>query len=140
MTRPEELTTPLYSLGAKLFVVVCRSTSSAVTPTCISWSPTGRYSTLASLLRENLPLHYISPCTWGKQRGGREVSYSSYQASFLVPLQGTLMQSWSTLLVGYPKWKVDADSGKFPLAKMLRFEYRTSRTQEDTLGGKETMQ
>src|SRR3954462_5331033 len=28
---------------------------------------------------------------------------------------------WSTLLVGYPKWKVDADSGKFPLAKMLRF-------------------
>src|SRR3954466_3841478 len=41
---------------------------------------------------------------------------------------------WSTLLVGYPKWKVDADSGKFPLAKMLRFEYRTSRTQTDTLG------
>src|SRR3954467_8980769 len=28
---------------------------------------------------------------------------------------------WSTLLVGYPKWKVDAYSGKFPLAKMLRF-------------------
>ena len=27
---------------------------------------------------------------------------------------------WSTLLVGYPKWKVDADSGKFPIAKMLR--------------------
>src|SRR3954462_15423677 len=31
---------------------MCRSTSSAVTPTCISWSPTGRYSTLASSLRE----------------------------------------------------------------------------------------
>src|SRR3954468_20727149 len=30
---------------------------------------------------------------------------------------------WSTLLVGYPKWKVDADSGKFPLAKMLRFRF-----------------
>src|SRR3954463_16531826 len=31
----------MYSLGAKLYVVVCRSTSSAVTPTCISVSPTG---------------------------------------------------------------------------------------------------
>src|SRR3954468_4908428 len=50
-----------------------------------------------------------------------------------------LIQSWSTLLVGYPKWKVDVDSGKFPFAKMLRFEYRSSRTQTDTLGGKETM-
>ena len=28
---------------------------------------------------------------------------------------------WSTLLVGYPKWKVDVDSSKFPLAKMIRF-------------------
>ena len=81
--------TPLYSLGAKLFVDVCRSTSSVVTPNCISWSPTGRYSTLASLLRENLPLHYISPCTWGNQRGGREVSSSPYQASFLALLPGT---------------------------------------------------
>ena len=31
-----------------------------------------------------------------------------------------MMQSWSTLLVGCPKWKVDVDSRKFPLAKMLR--------------------
>src|SRR4051812_49572381 len=30
---------------------------------------------------------------------------------------------WSILLVGYPKWKVDANSGKFPLAKMLRFRF-----------------
>src|SRR3954470_2200692 len=37
---PEELTTHLYSLGAKLFADVCRSTSSVVTPTCISASPT----------------------------------------------------------------------------------------------------
>src|SRR3954469_5186437 len=41
---------------------------------------------------------------------------------------------WSTLLVGYPKWKVDADSGKFPLVKIPRFV--SSRTQIDTLGGK----
>ena len=31
-----------------------------------------------------------------------------------------VMQSWSTLLVGYPKWKVDADSGKFPVGKRSR--------------------
>ena len=45
-----------------------------------------------------------------------------------------LMQSWSTLLVGYPKWKVDVDSGKFPSVKIPRFV--SSRTQTDTLGGK----
>src|SRR3954467_4904210 len=39
----------------------------------------------------------------------------------------------STLLVGYPKWKVDADSGKFPSVKIPRFV--SSRNQEDTLGG-----
>ena len=38
----------------------------------------------------------------------------------------------STLLVGYPKWKVDADSGKFPSVKIPRFV--SSRTQKDTLG------
>src|SRR3954471_13770458 len=58
-------------------------------PSCISWSPTGRYSTLASLLRENFPLLYISPYTWGNQRGVRELSSSPYQASFLPPLPGT---------------------------------------------------
>src|ERR1043165_7141859 len=45
--------------------------------------------TLVSLPRENLPLHYISPGTWGNQRGVREVSSSPYQASFLAPLPGT---------------------------------------------------
>ena len=34
---------------------------------------------------------------------------------------------WSTLLVGNPKWKVDADSGKFPSVKIPRFV--SSRTQ-----------
>ena len=37
-------------------------------------------------------------------------------------------------LVGYPKWKVDADSGKFPSVKIPRFV--SSRTQKDTLGAK----
>src|SRR3954467_5609120 len=40
---------------------------------------------------------------------------------------------WSTLLVGYPKWKVDADNGKFPSIKITRFV--SSRTKEkDTQG------
>ena len=45
-----------------------------------------------------------------------------------------LIAELSTLLVGYPKWKVYADSGKFPSVKIPRFV--SSRTQEDTLGGK----
>src|SRR3954466_13237246 len=64
-----ELTTPLYSLGEKLFVSVCRSTSSAVTPTCISWSPTGSILNLSIFAKGNLLLHCISPSTWGNQRG-----------------------------------------------------------------------
>ena len=44
-----------------------------------------------------------------------------FQASPSKPKKKSMIQSWSTLLVGYPKWKVDVDSGKFPLAKMLRF-------------------
>src|ERR1044072_8001194 len=35
--------------------------------------------TLVSLPRENLSLHYISPCTWGNKQGVREVSSSPYQ-------------------------------------------------------------
>src|ERR1041385_8585974 len=66
---PEELTTPLYSLGEKLFVSVCRSTSSAVTPTCISWSPTGSILNLSIFAKGNLLLHCISPSIWGNQRG-----------------------------------------------------------------------
>src|SRR3954465_1061770 len=66
---PEELTTPLYSLGEKLFVSVCRSTSSAVTPTCISWSPAGSILNLSIFAKGNLLLHCISPSTWGNQRG-----------------------------------------------------------------------
>ena len=49
-----------------------------------------------------------------------------------------LIQSWSTLLVGYPKWKVDEDSGKISLSEDAKVVYRTSRTQTDTLSGRET--
>src|ERR1043165_30609 len=63
----EELTTPLYSLGEKLFVAVCRSTSSAVTPSCISASPTGDKPLY--LHRGKFATIYIQPSTWGNQRG-----------------------------------------------------------------------
>src|ERR1041385_5226457 len=59
----------MYSLGAKLFISVCTSTSSAVTPTCISWSPTGSILNLSIFAKGNLLLHCISPSTWGNQRG-----------------------------------------------------------------------
>ena len=126
------MTTPLYSLGAKLFVL-CRSTTTtqflAQLPPIVSaaesywrqtlvsllreiaaalhlnlplWvtnegreaikqflvplpgnqrrykyaSPAGRYSTLA-FAKGNLPLHCISPSTWGNQRGTRSLSRAS---------------------------------------------------------------
>src|SRR3954468_8107255 len=59
----------MYLLGTKLSVVVCRSTSSVVTPTCISWSPTGLILNLSIFAKGNLLLHCISPSTWGNQRG-----------------------------------------------------------------------
>src|ERR1041385_4331768 len=59
----------MYSLGAKLFVFVCRSTPSAMTPTCISWSPTGSILNLSIFAKGNLLPHCISPSTWGNQRG-----------------------------------------------------------------------
>src|SRR4051812_1989617 len=59
----------MYLLGAKLFVSVCRSTSSAVTPTCISWSPTGSILNLSIFDKGNLLLRHIKPSTWGNQRG-----------------------------------------------------------------------
>src|SRR3954469_20224027 len=49
-------------------------------PSCISWSPTGSI-TLVSSPRENLLVHYISPSTWGDQRGVRELSSSPYQTA-----------------------------------------------------------
>ena len=69
--RPEELTTPLNSLGAKLFVFVCRYTLSIVTPTCISASPTGDKPWYPH--RGKLPLHCISNLPLGVTNEGREV-------------------------------------------------------------------
>src|SRR3954462_12968895 len=40
-------------------------------PSCISWSPTGRYSTLASALRETCCCTTSQPSTWGNQQGAR---------------------------------------------------------------------
>ena len=42
-----------------------------------------------------------------------------------------------SLLIGYPKWKVEMQcSGKFPLAKMLRFRLSPVGLQEIQEGGK----
>src|SRR3954470_23340797 len=43
-------------------------------PSCRSWSPTGRYSTLASSLRETCRCTASQPSTWGNQRGTRRLS------------------------------------------------------------------
>src|SRR3954463_15114581 len=77
ITRPEELTTPLYSLGAKLFSV-CAGPGEVATsaplftlpPSCISASPTGDKP--YPLHRGNFLLRYISPSTWGNQQGVRD--------------------------------------------------------------------
>src|SRR3954467_13875280 len=66
----EFLTTPLVTLP----------------PTCRSWSPTGRYSTLASLLRETCCCATSQPSTWGNQRGARSY-YLGHQTS-LVNIMG----------------------------------------------------
>src|SRR3954467_6229848 len=87
-TRPEGLTTPLYSLGAKLFVVLCRSTSSPYPEASFCAVDTNLYllescwfDNLGIFTEGNLRLYYISPSTWGNQRGVRELS-SPYQANF----------------------------------------------------------
>src|SRR3954466_6286543 len=89
-----ELTTPLYSLGEKLFVFVCRSTSSAVTPSCISWSPTGSILNLSIFAKGNLLLRYITPFTWGNQREVRELSSSPYQGPHAITELLHLLGLW----------------------------------------------
>src|ERR1041385_2943611 len=56
-------------------------------PSCISASPTGDKP--YPMNRGNLLLRYISPSTWGDQRGVREILAVSSQ--FLAPLPGTLV-------------------------------------------------
>ena len=98
----EGLTTPPYSLGTKLFIAVCRSTSSAMTPTCIYASPTGSINlgifTVGNLLlsyisnlppgvtNEGLEAKFLSRC-WGSK--SIPVNYSAYIKQFLAPLSGT---------------------------------------------------
>ena len=88
MTRPEGLTTSLYSLGAKLFVSVCRSCQAKVSGTIDTFLSTlrvSRDSILGIFAKGKLAatLH-LKPSTWGNQRGAR-----SHQAKFLAPLPGT---------------------------------------------------
>ena len=96
MARPEELTTPLYSLAAKLFVSVCRSRWSSNLGATVHFTtflyPSESYGrqTLVSLPKENLSLlYYIQPCTWGNQRGLEEYNTLLPSAIFLAPLSGT---------------------------------------------------
>src|SRR3954467_7048873 len=60
----------MYSLGEKLFVSVCMSTSSAVKPSCISAIPT--VDKPWYLHRGKLPLHCISNLPLGVTNEGRE--------------------------------------------------------------------
>ena len=81
MTRPEGLTTSLYSLGAKLFVSVCRSCQAKVSgaiDTFLSTLGVSRDSILGIFAKGKLvaTLH-LKPSTWGNQRGAR-----SHQAKF----------------------------------------------------------
>src|SRR6187401_2184485 len=88
MTRPDGLTTSLFSLGAKLFVSVCRSSQakfSGAIDTFLSTLGVSRDSILgifakgkfAATLHLNLPL--------GVTNEGRE----AIKQSFLAPLPGT---------------------------------------------------
>src|ERR1041385_7664004 len=43
-------------------------------PTCRSWSPTGSILNLIIFTKGKLPLRYISPSTWGNQRGASIIS------------------------------------------------------------------
>src|SRR6187401_3076011 len=87
MTRPEGLTTSLYSLGAKLFVSVCRSCQAKVSgaiDTFLSTLGVSRDSILGIFAKGNLPLRYISNLPLGVTNEGEKPS-----SKFLAPLPGT---------------------------------------------------
>src|SRR3954470_6844791 len=79
MKRPEELTTPLYSLGEKLFVDVCRSTTTPYSGSNF-WrhchllvSPESYwFDNLGIFTEGNLMLHCISNLPLGVTNEGRE--------------------------------------------------------------------
>src|SRR6187399_168730 len=90
MTRPEGLTTSLYSLGAKLFVSVCRSTliakylaPLAVDTFLLKLGVSGK--SILGIAKGKLPLHCISNLPLGVTNEGRE----AIKQSFLAPLSGT---------------------------------------------------
>src|SRR6187401_813833 len=88
MTRPEGLTTSLYSLGAKLFVSVCRSCQAKVSgsiDTFLSTLGVSRDSIIGIFAKGKLPLRYISHLPLGVTNEGRE----AIKQSFLAPLPGT---------------------------------------------------
>src|ERR1041384_4995509 len=79
MTWPEELTTPLYSLGAKLFAVcagpgevsnIVNGALFTLPPSCISASPPK--TNLGIFTEGNLLLHCISNLPLGVTNEGRE--------------------------------------------------------------------
>src|SRR3954465_11862413 len=90
MTRPEELTTPLYSLGAKLLVVCAgplqprlqSGNNFCAVDTVLYLFESSWYDNLGIFTEGNLLLRYISPSTLGNQREVRELSSSPYQANF----------------------------------------------------------
>src|SRR6187401_2447673 len=75
MTRPEGLTTSLYSLGEKLFVSVCSSCQAKVSGAIDAFLSTlgvSRDSILGIFAKGNLPLRYISNLPLGVTNEGRE--------------------------------------------------------------------
>src|SRR6187401_1928213 len=80
MTRPEGLTTSLYSLGAKLFVSVCRSCQAKVSGAIDTFLLTlgvSRDSILGIFAKGKLPLRYISNLPLGVTNEGREAINST---------------------------------------------------------------
>src|SRR3954466_5084181 len=105
-----------------------------------SYDSSGRsppfYSPKRSGVLGHRPSHSGSLCAkWIKCRSTIRPNHNDeldvFQSFRTRPQRGGLIHSWSTLLVGYPKWKVDVDSGKFTSVKIPRFV--SSRTQTDTL-------
>src|SRR6187399_1310155 len=84
MTRPEGLTTSLYSLGAKLFVSVCRSkliakylAPLAVDTFLLNLGVSGEFDPWYLCQGKTSATLHLKPSTWGNQRGAR-----SHQAKF----------------------------------------------------------
>src|SRR6187399_680850 len=78
MTRPEGLTTSLYSLGAKVFVSVCRSkliakylAPLAVDTFLLNLGVSGEIDPWYLCQGKTSATLHLKPSTWGNQRGAR---------------------------------------------------------------------